>query len=396
MILEDYKNMTYRIIISALPPYALEKLQGSNFQSKLKEILGELDLSYEFYIEFFKQKEMEKLKSPDVNFWQKYVIVKYQSLYLKAVGITLPFEKISTMHSEEDIKAYLDFISQEDIQKLLPSEDALEYIGKIREKYYEEAIKKYFTSREDFIEIMRRFTYNRENIDVLYDLIKKKSICILSEGQYNEQNEFVSLMFFTIRSGDHDKVAHNFLHESGHAIEQNENGTGFEIKTDYYPDAPKNPYDSNFRMHEKFNEIINDIFTIETLDYLNEKGIYLITPKEFTALDTSNHNTFLITKDLLRPLIKRFRSQVIKAKVTANPSHLIQFIGKENYEDLNDIVNKVDHLCRQGLEKKLKDEPNDAIVLEYHAELEKLHAVYDKIDAYYEEYSHDENRKKHI
>lgn len=60
---------------------------------------------------------------------------------------------------------------------------------------------------------------------------------------------------------------------------------------------------------------------------------------------------------------------------------LYEVIGKENFEELNDIINKVDSL--EGLTIKLKkDQREDSIVIEYYRQLERLNKVYQNMQNY--------------
>ena len=75
-------------------------------------------------------------------------------------------------------------------------------------------------------------------------------------------------------------------------------------------------------------QTFNDIFTIEANEYLRSKGIYLIEDKEVNYLDASNRNTREITKNLLVPLINKFRPQIVKAILNADPSEYVKYIGE--------------------------------------------------------------------
>lgn len=395
-ILKFRKSELFRIIYPSLPLPVLKIIQDKPQSEQEETIFSYLDISCNSLIENFSQEKMDKLYSKDIEPNDKFWIVYWQSQYLKNLGITIP----NTIHLDckttEDIANYLNFINQSNIKQYIPPNEVIRYITTIREKKYDAALNEYFKNRNDFKAIMQFFDNNENNINYFLSILKKVQICVAGEGGHDEKNNFLRIMSFTVRSGDHDKLAHNFLHEAGHAIDQNEQGTGFEPLEDYRENGHRNPYDSRWRKYERFNETINDIFTIEALEYLNSVGIYLIQPYEFTCLDTSNHNTFLVTKDLLRPLIKRFRAQVIKAKLNSEPNYLVQFIGKEHYEALVDIVNKVDYLCHNGLERKLKDEADDIMVLEYQAQLEKLTEVYINIDNYYESHFGTNEEKTHV
>ena len=174
-----------------------------------------------------------------------------------------------------------------------------------------------------------------------------------------------------------------FMHESGHIIDQSPKGTGFETFDNLGKNCKRNPYDSAFRKYEKFNETLNDIFTIEAIKILQDQGIYLLEPKEFTSLDTINCNTSLITKNLLQPLLQKFRKQVIKAKINSEPEELITYIGEDNFEELVDAVNKVDYLSRNDVVFKIDKYPEDAMVIEYFQQVEKVKQIYINIDRYY-------------
>ena len=114
-----------------------------------------------------------------------------------------------------------------------------------------------------------------------------------------------------------------------------------------------NPYNKQKRKYERINENITDIFTIEARKILQNKGIYMIEDKEHTDNDAENCNTYEITKTMLKPLLNRYRRQVIKARITGDRQQLYDTIGEENFEELNDAINKVDYLLNQGLISKL-------------------------------------------
>ncbi len=100
-------------------------------------------------------------------------------------------------------------------------------------------------------------------------------------------------------------------------------------------------------------------------------------------MDASNFNTALITKNLLQPLVSKFREQVIKAKVKADRNELIRYIGEDNFEELVDAVNKVDYLSRNGVVRKLNTSQDDSMVKEYYEQVERVKKIYINIDNYY-------------
>lgn len=379
-ILKCKKAEFFREIFSILPSPVKDAVLNKSFEERQEAILGYSDIASKSRIEKFSLEQIEKLKSSSVSIIRKYLIVSNQVEYLEKLGITIPNEDMLRCNTKEDVSNYLKFISQDDVRKLIPSAELISYISSIRVQKYEEALREYYTTRRDFRKIMKNFSNNPNNLECVYGQIKNKNVCILGCGGTRDDNEFVSIMFYTIRSLDGGELFHVFMHENGHVIDQSEKGIGFETICEFFA---KNPYDKAYRKYEKFNETLTDIFAIEAVKYLHDQGIYLIEPKEVTSLDTSNRNTAQITKNLLQPLLQRFRSQVIKAKINAEPEELIRYIGKDNFEELVDAVNKVDYLSRNGVVPKIDSSKDDEMVLEYFRQIERVKKIYENIDDYY-------------
>ena len=382
-IIQKKTNEFIREIIDKLPLPVKDSLSNKTLKEQKECILGANDVSCKSNIESFSYEEMRKLSSPNVDLFDKYFIVSWQSKYLKELGITIPNEKMLDCESEEDITNYLSFVNQDDIKKYIPTEEVISYISSTKEKKYEETLREYYTTREDFIDAMKLFDNNQHNLEYIYKRIKNKQICIAGQGAYNNKNELISIMFYTVGVNGGGYLFNSFVHESGHIIDQNQKGSGFESADDFNEDSAKNPYDKTFRKYEKINETLNDIFTIEAVNYLQSQGIYLIEPKEYTKMDASNVNTSSLNKEILKPLIERFRKQVIKAKVNSEPQELIKYIGEDNFEELVDVVNKVDYLSRNGVKIKIDKSPEDPMVIDYYEQVERAKHIYNNIDNYY-------------
>lgn len=382
-ILQKKKDELFEDIFSKLPSFLRENIADKTLKEQQNSILGSGDISSASIIEFFRHEKMEKIESNDIKVLNKYLIVLLQSTYLKNLG-AIPNEEILKCNSEEDVTNYLNFLNQDSIRKYIPSEELLDYISSVRERKYEEALREYYMTRQDVIDTLKIFDNSPNDMEIVYNHIKNESVCILCSGATNGDNEFISIMFFTVRRNDGGYLAFSFMHENGHIIDQSSKGFGgFEIYDGLTDENCMNPYDAKFRKYEKFNETLNDIFTMEAIEFLQNQGIYLIESKEFTSLDTSNCNTALITKKLLYPLIKKFRRQVIKAKVNSELEELVKYIGKDNFENLVDAVNKVDFLKRKGVLSKIDKFPEDVMVLEYFEQVERVKQIYISIDDYY-------------
>ena len=379
-ILKRKKNLLFLDIYSKLPTSVINAISSGNLEEESNTILGIDDISSTSIIESFSSEKMNKLKSKDVSLFDKFLIIISQVNYLKNIGVDMTNKEMLKCDSEEDVDNYLTFLKQDNVKKYIPTDDLISYIPLARENMYEEALKGYCMTRKDFKDLATTFGDNKNNLEFIYNQIKRKRVCITGNGATTIDNEFVSIMFYTIRTNDAGSLLFNFMHECGHVIDQNPNGIAFELRDDF---NTTNPYDNAYRKYEKFNEALNDIFTLEAVELLHRHRIYLIEPQELTSLDASNFNTALITKNLLQPLVSKFREQVIKAKVKADRNELIRYIGEDNFEELVDAVNKVDYLSRNGVVRKLNTSQDDSMVKEYYEQVERVKKIYINIDNYY-------------
>ncbi len=382
-ILEKNKQLLFEDIYQKLPMSMKAALSSKSLEEKITTILGSTDIGSASIIELFNSNRMKKLKSENVDVLTKSVIVSRQLNYLKSICGYIVSGKEIKFGTEENINKYLTFLEQEDVKQYIPSDDLIHFVTSTREKKYEEALREYYTTREDFLNFKEQ-GFNEDSLEYIYENMKGESVFVFGRGATTDDNKFVSIMFYTIRNDDGGSLCFTFMHECGHIIDQNENGIAFESCMDFSDSSMKNPYDSTCRRYEKFNETLNDIFTIEAIEFLHSQGIYLIEPQKFTLEDVSNYNTALITKNLLQPLLLKFRSQVISAKINADQNELTRYIGQDNFEELVDVVNKVDYLSRNGVINKIETSPEDELVKEYFKQVNRAEKIYHNIDDYYD------------
>ena len=378
-ILEKRKQILFLDIYPKLPKTVMNALSKKTTEEKIVSVLGDYGISETSVIESFSNENMKKLNSKDVSYFNKFLIINSQISYLKNIGIDIPDENIVNSNlTEEDIDNYLSFLKQDNVKNYIPSNDLISYISSTREKYYEKAIEEYYTTREDFINITKNQINGDENTNkYVYNQIKNKKV--FAVGCTIDYNKFSTVIFYTIRTFDMGNLFWSFMHECGHVIDMSlPKCSGFD-----YINFTYNSYDNAYRKYERFNETINDIFTNEALQLLQSQGLYLIEPKEFTSLDENNNNTSLIVKNILRPLIDKYREYVIKAKINSNHDELTKYIGEDNFEELVDAVNKVDYLSRNGVISKIETSKDDEMVIEYYKELERVKKIYENMDSYY-------------
>lgn len=380
-IQERKENELLDEIIDKLPESSKKLLLKNNRREQKTSIIDLLGLEFSTHIESFKRENIDKLKSSDLSNLSKKYLICFQMDYLKGLGIKCPRIENLENYNDDIINDYLSFLDSDGVKEYIPSEDFISFVENARERKFEESKKEFIITGEDFKLASKGFSQKENTINYLYECVKRKKICIAGQGAYSN-DVFHSLIFYTIRGYIAGGVLSYYLiHEYGHVIDQASSlGSGFDII-----DNRKNPYNSESRKYEKFNETLNDIYSIEARNILHSEGIYLIEPKEITILDVSDYNTHSITKEVLRPLLKKHRKEITESKINTNPQILMDSIGEDNYEELVDTVNKVDYLTRNGLSIEMVNSyPNNTMVLEYLEQVERAKQIYNNIDDYYE------------
>ena len=389
IIFKEGMDYTYNELLSVIPlelKERLEKLSKEEVYKIFFDISWNSKLNYNSLVQSFDKEYMEELSSSENSLFMKAVLASDQIEYLQIFNIEPPVfdigkDNLSCFHTEQDVSNYLNFLKSAEVRNLIPKQDLIDRIKKMCKENYSECEKKYYTKRLDFLNIINKIDSNQDLDNFLIDKIKNKRVCI-SLGGANSSNGYHSLMFYTIRVFDYGFLDRSFLHENGHIVDDNPNGSGFEFLCDANDSCEHNKYDKSYRKYERFNENINDMFTIEAKEYLRKKEIYLIEEKKYVNNEWNNRNTGLVTKNILRPLLDKYRSIVIDAKINGDRNILSSYIGDYNFEELIDIVNKVDYLWKRGLDYKLNNDKDNEDVIEYYKQLERVKEIYINIDAF--------------
>ena len=367
-ILKKKKEELFQLIYSKLPILVKEEIKNKSLNEQIMLVFGKYGIDCKTYLEEFNG-EIDNCSLYD------------QRSLLKNMEIDIPSYIIDEC-KEGNYTNYLLFLDKENVKGFVPSRELANIVEEKRLEKYEEGMYEYYMTNEYILNAIKYMNCTKEALENLYNLVKKKIVCILGDASYNG-SELFSVMFFTIRPNDMGCLAFTFLHELGHIIDQNYRGIAFETYEELHDINKRNPYDPKYRKYEKFSEAINDIFTLEAIDILQKEGIYLIEPKEFLSLHLHNKNTGYLTKKALAPLISKFRKQVIKAKMNTDIPELTNYIGYNNYEELIDTINKIDYLERNGLQENLEYLENEDLVKEYYEQITRINEIYKNIDIYY-------------
>ncbi len=357
--------------IQAFLPEELRRLLDAKHNSTIEkyDCLLDSELGIKSRLEYFSLEDEEKLNNPDTPSLEKQIIIENRIGFFK---YNLDLD-ISNMEKEFDTKLelYNYLMKQPEFKNLIPPDAVISQISKLRQESYTKSVHKYFS----------------EFPDNLHNNLESNSVCISSASR--KKGEIFPILFFTVRKGEQGFLDCTFLHEICHAIEFRINNEkwqcciGFEEKQDFNNlnnQCIMSKYLSDKRKYERFNECVTDIFAKEATDYLHSQEIYLLEPKEICFQKEMNTNTHIFIRDLIKPFIEKYREAVLKARILGDYTDLFNQIGQENFEELNDVISKIDSMWFKGVLKpdKVSVETNR----EYTKELERLQQVYRNMENY--------------
>lgn len=359
----------YQEIESELPEALKEhlNLKYQTLEQKSRSLFPDLDEKN--YIEFFSKKDEESLET------ENYDIYALRLYYLRNVGIHN--DPYVYDNSEEK---YKECLNQPGTLGFIPSFELVDRITKTREKKYEEGIKEFVFTSETFLKNFGWFDNLEQTKEYLYNLILNRTK--VANIPLADEKDSYPAIFFTVRPSYNGILDIAYIHEFIHALlyfslYNMEWGTGFDICDSDH--ALPNPYRKDKRKYERLNETITDIYAIKVKNILHKKEIYLFEPKELVDEYDSGWNTSPIVRKMLNPFLESFHHEVILSLVTANYSILLDKIGSDNFEELNDCINKVDYLITCGLDLE-NPEHKPELVIEYKKEMSRLEEIYHNMD----------------
>lgn len=237
-----------------------------------------------------------------------------------------------------------------------------------------------FSETEEFKEILEKIGDTEENRKILEYVLTERKLMTIAGKDFKRPTIFFTRFVSELEKGGMDD--YTLLHEYCHAIEMHKEKTG--VEEDYFVSGldiidqnESNQYRNDKRKYEILNETITDIFSVEATIILHTRGIYISEPQELTNEDILACNTSIILKKLLLPFVTKYKEKIVRARITGDMQSLFNIIGIENFESLNDCVNKIDHLILEGLEKDLKSKRNDSeLIKEYNRQKRRIEEIY--------------------
>ena len=261
---------------------------------------------------------------------------------------------------------------------LFPTEMVIQGINNLKKEYFDKLsgkdleLEAYYTNPEykqyiledkilKNLELIRNkmiVKYNKAFIDVFSFLTNKNEVTEDFYKEYNysrtsqtnwkpyKKNKETLLELFTIIYFNDLKSLKNLdatiIHELNHILElkinkQEEDYVEFSVGWDTfkYIFDTKEMIDLNKEKYRYINEGINEIISLDILSKLRNKD-YIFNDMENCLERNSMYNRY---EFLLRDFYEEYKDTIIQSRLSGDISIIMDKVGKDNFNDLNNLVN---------------------------------------------------------
>lgn len=325
-------------------------------------------------IESFNSSSDQTLKDENASTFQKELIIENRIKYFKKIGIY-----------DESIPPE-EFIESSLAKQYEPDKDFIEAVTKQKSFYLDkletEVLESTSTYKEDRSLIESLNLTESGYLDI--DLYKNKVICVEPASKETENGlNLVTILFYSRGSTIQEYQDVFFIHEINHAIEtevlgRDEQGTihyktGFEEVTND---------DNDYRPYLNFSENINQLIAMDITTLMHNDGIYLFdNPDNSKIVGGSSYEANNI---FTYNFYKTWKDIILSARTNNNLEELYNTVGKENFEELNRIINEYQTIPYMELMSALVNNKTNELTIKREKLIEAANEVYKRMVEYQE------------
>ena len=323
-----------------LEEYKNNKEKSFLLSKELKEILG-YSLDGNSLLDAFSKESEDIINNPNSSSWKINSIKEDRIKYFNNWGINLG-NNYETYLENDEVKRI--WPKEERIEKYVESKRRLENIYRnevfLNSKLYQESIK----------EIEARNLLNKDDsFDA--NLYVSSNNTFLSPNVTKEEDKYKESSFIIINMDTYNDLFkdHFIVHELNHLLELSlgfandsyyETTCGWDIQSasieeDRTRKVDVTNIDNSKRNYELFNEIINELIAQEISKTMKENnlGVFEDSNQAKYRSGTSYEHTMFLVKDFY----EEFKEDIIKSRSNGNIDHILEIVGKDNFEELNSL-----------------------------------------------------------
>lgn len=330
-----------------------------------------------------------KLNDEKISSWVKESIINDRIEYFKLHGIDLG----------NDYNAYLN---SEAAKEIWPEKEKIDLLIEKRKDILNDYNIEFYGNEEDYKKI-------REEIEKCNFLDKDYSFnpslytfninTMVSPNIVKEQENYhlKNMLLVNMDNYDDGYIDHFICHELNHLYElvlTGANNEEYSFISGWDNDTAQLNIESREvdtihentkkRPYELINEIINELIAQDISKMMDDYGIHIFDEKDKAKYKgtTSYENTLFLIKDFYN----EFKDTIIKSRKNGQINILFDEVGKENFDELNNLFNIFyEHFGREKifkLKSALENNINDELVQIYNMLKEKRDEILDKMREY--------------
>lgn len=292
-------------------------------------------------LEAFSAKSEEKLNNPKVNDFFKSEIMKKRIEYFKYRGIDLGND-------------YENYKNNPECKKTVPSEEEIQRIIERKNYYRNKQNIDFYSNTQMYLDIKTKAEEKGllDKESIIDPALFTKIVTCVEPNIIKEGSDYmlypVVLIYVT---GKEDTIDCKIIHELNHYYElalTKMSGNKYECIcgwdsasgeimqeniefTDMTNDNRKK------RKYELFSEIINELLAQRICEILHKRGVKILNNDNYvnTSKSTYENSDFIIKK-----FMDEFLPEIIESRKNNNIEMIWNKVGKENFENLNSLVNE--------------------------------------------------------
>ena len=289
----------------------------------------------------FDEEHEKKLNDPNTHEWIKESIISDRLRMLNDL------HPLTNRGNSLNPPTYSDYLANEESREFIKKTiDVCTRISKRKKQLHNQMTIEIVESLEDYQEL--RKTIDEKNFadknDLLGPFVYTSPISCYEENFIKTDNGLLLSPIILINTGNSDFDC-TLIHELNHAYEDSiikvdekecTSSTGWDYSTFEFSDVRNNQsirYDGISRGYELMSEYVNEKIAQEITDLYHSRGDYVVSPNR-----SKNSSSYLVVGFLLNDFLKEFKSDIIESRSHSNINHIYEKVGKENFEELNNLV----------------------------------------------------------
>lgn len=317
-----------------LEKYLSDNENISEIPLYIKNILG-FSINSNCIIDSFSQESEEILNNEKKPDWIKSTIIEDRIKYFKSLGIDLGDN-------------YQNYVEKKEIW---PSKKRIEKFVMVKNRLVNEFNNTYYSNiiphKTIRAEIDKKGLVDNDDSYNATMYIRKTTCVNPNIIEENDEYKLFSLVLINCDLAVSENIDHYINHELNHLYELsliNASSDKYNISCGWdiieEQISEKNNYidtvniDKTTRKYELFNEIINETIAQEITEKMQSQKIEVFSNQtdQYKGQTSYEHTNYLI-----RDFYKEYKEDIIKSRSDHNINIILDKVGKENFEQLNDL-----------------------------------------------------------